>query len=65
MTALVDTTGTGRLAGSSISNYFGAYAVADPSGLPSAKFTTEWIRQLCDDALRLDDYESILIASAP
>lgn len=65
LTTLVDTTGIRRLAGSTTSNYFGAYAVADPSGLPAARFTTEWIRQLCDDALRLDDYESILITSAP
>lgn len=64
LTALVDTTGIRRLPGSSTSTYFSGYAVADLSGLTVSGFATEWTRQLCDDALRLDDYEALLITSA-
>ena len=65
LTALVDTTDVRRLPGSTTSNYFGGYAVADPTGLTAPRFATDWIRHLCDDALHLDDYEALLITSAP
>jgi hypothetical protein len=50
------------LPGSPSSPRFESYAVLDAKGLPVADMAIEWIRQMCDNTLHVDNYESLLSA---
>lgn len=65
LTQLVDLAGCTRLPGTRISSTFDAYTVADPDGQQPNAVATEWIRQMCDDALHLDGYEPTLLTLDP
>lgn len=61
LSALVDIAGFRRLRGTQMSRQFSGYAVADGDGQPTSSLAVEWLRQMCDDALRLDGYEPMLL----
>jgi hypothetical protein len=61
LSTLVDLAGCRQLRGTHVSPWFGGYAVADGTGDPPGALAVEWLRQMCDDALRLDGYEPILL----
>jgi hypothetical protein len=60
VTDLVDVTGHQAIPGTTASQWFAGYAIADPAGAPASTAARELIRQLCDYTLHLDDYESAL-----
>lgn len=62
LTQLVDVERHDRVAGTQVSRWFHGYAVADDTGARSTVVAAQWIRQLCDDALHLDDYEQVILA---
>lgn len=64
VTDLVDARGFQQLRGGVVRAGFDGYAVADVDGVPADSAAVEWIRQLCDNVLHLDDYESALSALA-
>jgi hypothetical protein len=57
MTDLVDISGYQQLPGSPISRQFDAYAVTDTDGVDAGDMAIDWMRQMCDYALHLDDYD--------
>lgn len=60
LTELVDIKGFQRLPGSPISPHFTALAVTDAKGAEAGGMAVDWMRQMSDDALHLDDYDSSL-----
>jgi hypothetical protein len=62
MTDLVDISGFKQLPGSSASAQFGVYAVTRPGGADAAGMAIDWMRQMSDYTLHLDDYDSSLSA---
>jgi hypothetical protein len=54
LASLVDLDGRPRIAGSSLSRWFDAYAIADDSGELSNDLTRPWITHLSDEYLHLD-----------
>jgi hypothetical protein len=57
MTDLVDVSGYQQLPGSPVSRQFDAYAVTDPNGVDAGDMAIDWMRQMCDYSLHLDDYD--------
>jgi hypothetical protein len=60
MSELVDLQGLMTLRGSSQSNLFTGWVLADPTGEPTAVTAVELLRQMCDYTLNLDGYEPVL-----
>jgi hypothetical protein len=60
MTDLVNISGYQQLPGSPVSSQFDAYAVTHDQGLEAADMAIDWMRQMCDDVLHLDEYDSSL-----
>lgn len=61
LTEIIEINRYKRVAGTHIARSFVICAVADDNGLIPAKLATQWLRQLCDTALHLDDYERTLL----
>lgn len=57
LTVMVDTNGLHRLPGAAPMNQFIGYALAAADGKPPAGAARDMLVQLCEYALRLDDYE--------
>lgn len=57
---LVDAGGLEVVPGSSLSSWFMGYAIASAEGSDVSATALAWLRQMCDSALHLDDYESAL-----
>jgi len=62
MTDLVDTSGYQHLPGSPASPQFAAFAITYSEGSEAADMAIDWMRQMCDYTLHLDDYDSSLSA---
>jgi hypothetical protein len=60
MAELVDSEGLTPLPGSSRSNSFTGWALADAVGEPASIAAVELLRQMCDYTLNLDGYEPVL-----
>ena len=60
MTELVAVPDMYQLPGSPPSNIFTGYAIADSDGETPATVAVEWLRQMCDYTLHLDQYEPLL-----
>jgi hypothetical protein len=60
MTDLVDTIGYQHLPGSPASAQFAAFAITNSEGSETAEMAIDWMRQMCDYTLHLDDYDSSL-----
>jgi hypothetical protein len=60
LTELIDVDGYASVEGSAQSNWYMGFAMADPSGQRLGDLAEAWLRQLCDSALHLDDYEADL-----
>jgi hypothetical protein len=59
LTELVDIEGMRVIPGSPQSNWFMAFAVADPAGQREEDLARTWLGQMCDSALHLDGHEFI------
>jgi hypothetical protein len=57
---LVDIDGFEVVPGPPLSNWFMGYAIASVEGSEGSEAALAWLRQMCDWALHLDDYESAL-----
>ncbi|MFG2058974.1 hypothetical protein ACGFI9_33625 [Micromonospora sp. NPDC048930] len=60
LSEVVDLTSNPRIPGTSVSGWFQAVAVADPSGVSVSGVSSAWLAAMCEDALHLDDYDSVL-----
>lgn len=60
ITELVDTGPLRAIKGSAVSNQFIGWALADPIGNGPADTSLDWLTQMCDFTLRLNDYEPTL-----
>jgi hypothetical protein len=58
MTDLVDISGYRQLPGSPTSSQFDAYAVTHPEGIAAHDMAIDWMSQIGDYTLHLDDYET-------
>jgi hypothetical protein len=54
---LVDLTSTSRIPGTSLLPWFHAAAAADNAGITTEDLSRAWLTTMCEEALRLDDYE--------
>jgi hypothetical protein len=54
---LVDLTSASRIPGTSLLPWFHAATAADNSGVSMEDLSHAWLTTMCEDALRLDDYE--------
>lgn len=61
LTELIDIGGLKTLPGDAVRNQFVSWAHADPSGSPAAVTAREFMTQLCEHALNLDNYEWALL----
>jgi hypothetical protein len=57
LTGLIDIGGLSTLPGRDVSNQFTGWAIADPNGNPATATAREFVTQLCEHALNLDNYE--------
>jgi hypothetical protein len=57
LTELIDIGGLRPLPGNFARNQFVGWAIADPGGSPTAVIAREFMTQVCEHALNLDDYE--------
>jgi hypothetical protein len=60
LTQLVEVNGFESVPGSAQSLWFMGFAEADAAGQQPHRMAVAWLRQMCDSALHLDDYESAL-----
>jgi hypothetical protein len=58
MTDLVDIDGYQQLPGAPVSAQFVGYAVTHSEGSSPAAMAVDWMRQMCDNVLHLDDYDA-------
>lgn len=65
LTAMVAIEGLQMLPGSSPSNQFTGWAIADADGKPAPATARDLIVQLCEYTLHLDDFEGALVATEP
>jgi hypothetical protein len=65
LTELVEVDAFESVPGSTQSNWFMGFAIASSGGERIAETAVAWLRQLCDSALHLDDYESALASLRP
>lgn len=65
LTELVEVDAFDSVPGSAQSNWFMGFAVSSRQGEPVSDVALAWLRQLCDSALHLDDYESALASLRP
>lgn len=60
MTGLVDTEGLQSIPGSPTSNCFMGWAISSPDGQQAPILAREWLTEMCDNTLYLDNYEPYL-----
>jgi len=65
LTELVEVDAFESVPGSVQSNWFMGFAIASAGGYRLADAAVAWLRQMCDSALHLDDYESALASLRP
>jgi hypothetical protein len=65
LTELIDVDDYASVEGSTQSNWYMGYAVGEPDGQRLGDLAEAWLRQLCDSALHLDDYEVDLASLRP
>jgi hypothetical protein len=64
MSELVDTEDLKSLPGSSAPGWFMGWALSAPDGRQTSALAREWLAQMCDNTLYVDDYEPVLDALA-
>ncbi|WP_159079557.1 hypothetical protein [Plantactinospora sp. BC1] len=57
---VVDLTSIPRIPGTFVSAWFHAVAAADRPGMSASGVSSAWLAAMCEDALHLDDYDSVL-----
>ena len=60
LTELINLDGLTQIAGSRLSQWYDAYAVATEEGQLPEALAKAWITRLCDDSLHLDGYEDAI-----
>lgn len=60
LSELVDLNSVTLIPGTSVAAWFHAVAAADRSGVPAGDVSSEWLESMCEDALHVDDYGSVL-----
>jgi hypothetical protein len=60
LSEVVDLASVPLIPGTSVAAWFHTVAAADPTGMPTGDVSSEWLATMCEDALHVDDYDSVL-----